>query len=386
VLAAVSGGAIGAAFAASRVDLATVDVNSYDTKVLRPALRTIAGRSMMFGTWHVPALILAVVMCLAGAVVLGASGFGLPAYVRAIAVFALLLLAIILSGWRGAAIEGGMRGALFPGNPLLSSVDQETKLVLQTTDLGSGEATYLTPEGIRSWRWRDAPVGDIRLVRAARAAASFPVVFPAVHLPFTGTATGAPRKLALVDGGVYDNMGTEWLLNEDRTPPDVYKVVVNASGNLEPKRGGFGTFGIGEVRVLMREKDIQYDGSTAPRRRWLNALFQHDWQRGTLVRIDGDLREWVEKFTGGADERAARAREALAGMDAVPDPEVWQRWASENRSVPTSLGKLKRSVALDLARAGYMAAATQTHILEGWPAPSSYDPSALFADAFAEGM
>jgi predicted acylesterase/phospholipase RssA len=388
VLAAVSGGAMGAAYAASRIDVGSATVETYDAQVLRPALRTITRRSLMFGTWHVPVLIAVLVAVLIVAVLFGAWGFGLPAYVRAAAVAVSLASVIVMAGWRGIAIEEGIRSALFAEDPFLSDVDQSTLLVLQATDLASGEATYLTPRGVRSWRWSTAPVGNLKLVRAARAAATFPVVFPAVHLgplEFADRDRGAPRKLALVDGGVYDNMGSEWLLNEDRTPRETYKIVVNASGNLSVSKTGFGTFGLGELRVLLREKDIQYDGTTAPRRRWLSALFRLGWQRGTLVRIDGDLHRWVKQFTNGNDERAARARSILGSMDAIADPGVWLRWSENNPRVMTSLGRLKPSVALDLARAGYLVTAIQTHVLEAWPAPETCDPAALFVDALDRG-
>jgi predicted acylesterase/phospholipase RssA len=385
VLAGVSGGAVGAAYAASRLDIGNTTLETYDTEVLRPVLQTVTTRSIMFATGHVTAIIVGVILALFGAVVVGAFGLGLPGYARILVVLALLLVAILIAGWRGIAIEASMRSVLFPANPGLQEVDGQAHLVLQATDLGSGEATYLTSRGVRSWRWGDADARDLRLVRAARAAATFPGVFPALHLgPFafsSGADPKPPKRVALVDGGVYDNMGSEWLLSETRTLRAAYKIVVNASANLSTVRGGFGVIGLGELSVLKREKDIQYDGTTAPRRRWLQALFDVGHFDGTLVRIDGNLREWVQKYAGRGDERARRAQNMAEAMDAIADPTVWERWAQENRRVKTAFGKLCPAVALDLARAGYLAAMIQTHVLEGWPAPETCDPEKLFVDA-----
>lgn len=432
-LAGVSGGGIGAAYAAGRLDLATATTASYDAEVLRPAFQTITQRSLMWGTWHlwavlagvlllvtsgaafalgwiepwpvVPAALAVVLVLLVLAVfprprerligivvILPAAGAALAicrmdlhAGVRLAVVAVAMALAVVVFGWRGAAIERGMRAALFPTNPPLTAVQGRTRLVLIATDLGSGEATYLTPGGVISWRWGRASARSIPLVRAARATATFPGAFPALHLGglrFEHGRGPAPKRLALVDGGVYDNMGTEWYLRQgpERARRDVYTVVVNASRNLAPRTGGFGTFGIGELRVLAREQGIQYDVATAPRRRWLLSLFKRGTPPGTIVRIDKNICTWVEQFAPAdtGDARAVRARAMLARLRGVADPGVWERWATANPSVPTSLDRVSPATAADLVRAGYLATAVQLHILAGWPEPESVDAAGLF--------
>jgi predicted acylesterase/phospholipase RssA len=384
VVAGVSGGGVGAAFAASRLDLAASTRGTYDDEVLKPAFHTITRRSVMFATWHLWAVIAALVIALLAAVAFATIGLGLPPWGQVMGTVAMLLLAVVIFGWRGAATERAFIATLFPSKPRLADLqDHGARLVLTATDLGSGEATYLTSRGIVSFRWGEAPCGDLSLARAARATATFPIVFPALHLGglrFTGGREQAPKKLALVDGGVYDNMGSEWLFNSRRTSAGTYLIVVNASRNLGVRGSGYGTFGVGEIRVLLREKDIQYDATTAPRRRWLHQLFTSGGADGTIVRIDGNIREWVEAFADArfGDKIGDRARGILAALDAAPAAaEVLSRWETANPSVMTSFNKLKPGTAADLIRAGYLATAIQLHVLADWPEPESVDPDKL---------
>jgi predicted acylesterase/phospholipase RssA len=388
-LVGVSGGGIGAAYAANRLNLAGATLSEYDNVVLRPVFRIVTNRSLMFGTWHLWLVLLGlVVFVLAFPVFFAFHGLGLPPLLRVAAILLSLLIAVVIAGWRGVAIERAMRAALFPDNPPLISASSTARLVLTATDLGSGEPTYLTSRGVSSWRWGEANASDIPLVRAARATATFPFVFPALHLDglqFSNAREIPPRRLALVDGGVYDNMGTEWLLNQRRTPKDTYIIIVNASRNLVARKFGFGVFGLGEWRVIRREQDIQYDASTAPRRRWLLELFKTGIRRGTIVRIDGNIYEWVSSFNTWNDERGNRARAILLGLEAVKqrDPDFWEQWPASNAIVKTTLNSLSATTAANLIRAAYLATAIQLHILEDWPAPEATDPTRLFpwADA-----
>jgi len=432
-LASVSGGSIGAAYALPHLE--PPNLAAYDRNVLEPAIRTMTNRSLMWCTprvWGVLALLMllsglaaglalggtriwgavlpavaaawlfaddryfdprrrhafyaAVLALVAGGFALIGSSADLSGWWRAGGTLATLVAVVIVFGWRGAAIEHGMMRALFPAQQTLAAVPRAPRLALTATNLDSGEPLYLTPDALISWRWGTAAPGALPLVRAVRASATFPGVFPALHLPhliFSGKER-APDRLALVDGGVYDNMGTEWFLGRRRDGTrrwqGDYLVVVNASRNLPPVRGGFGAFGLGELKVIMREQSIQFDAATAPRRRWLLDLFKQRDPAGTIVRIDKNLHLWVSQFVAGNahDARGARARAVHAKMDATPDAGIWKRWADDNGAIGTHLDLMPRDQALDLVRAGYLSTAVQLHILEDWPEPERYDPATLF--------
>lgn len=383
LLVGVSGGALGAAFAASRIDLSTATVAEYDARVLRPAAWTIVHRSMMFARWNVWAVLSGALGVVGGGAVVALCA-PLPWPLRIGAFVAGIAAAAPVASRRGAAIERSIRETLFGGDKPISEVDGGTHLVLQTTDLTSGEATYLTSRGITSWRWGDAPSGDLSLVHAARAAATFPVVFgpwrmkcpPFVREPDEDDedVTSPPKTLTLVDGGVYDNMGSEWLIR--RAGPGICKVVVNASQNLPPHDSIYGIPLIGDVLSFIRERDIQYDATTAPRRRLLYETEAHS-SGGATIAIEKDIRKWAAKFVGKGDEMSGRAEALVRGMDLAAEPGIWARWAKENPAVGTSLGKLPLQTARDLVCAGYLATAVQMHILRVWPAPEHLDPNQL---------
>lgn len=455
VLASVSGGSLAAAFAFARLDVAdpAVTPDRYDADVLGPGYRTVAARSLMWGTFHawlilgavmiVSALVAGFALGASGwakivvpvaaglgwtalavfyfrrrretvyavllALVAAAAGFGaaawdIGAWLRLLAIVVVLALAVAVLSLRGAAIERGMRAALFPAAqfpepPLLQNVKTAATLVLTATDLASGGDLYMTPGGIESGRWGSAPAGKLTLVRATRGSASFPGILPPLRLPsLTFSRNGrptpnAPRRPALADGGVYDNLGSEWLLSH--TPVDAYLIVVNASRNLAPQRSRFNLFAVGEIAALLRMESIQFNATTAPRRRWLTSMFRQaertgitdqDARNGTIVRIDGNLFTWVESFAraGQTDGRAERARAVLARLKAVSDdPSWWAALAETNAAVPTSLDRLPSAVARGLIRLGYLSAAVQLHVLQGWPAPESVDPRTLFATLLA---
>jgi predicted acylesterase/phospholipase RssA len=379
VLAAVSGGAIGAAFAAGRVDLSNVTLAEYDAKVMRPAAYRITHRALMFSNWKVFAI-------LAGALGLVGGGISLailaplPWPLRVAAALLGVAAAAPVIGQRGNAIEDSMRNSLFEGDMRIGELPRGTKLVLQSTDLVSGEATYLTSDGVSSWRWGDAPAGDLSLVHAARAAATFPIVFGPLRMkspPFTGGHGDEPppKTLSLVDGGIYDNMGSEWLIQ--RCSDKMCRIVVNASQNLKPHDSFYGVPIIGDIITLLRERDIQYDATTAPRRRLHDQLIRNSAGGGTTVLIDGHLIPWLKKFAGKGDRLSERAEKLLAKMSGVPHPDVWERWPKTNAAVATSLGKLRLSTARDLVCAGYLATAVQMHVLENWPEPEAIDPDEL---------
>jgi predicted acylesterase/phospholipase RssA len=458
-VATVSGGSIGAAFAFARLRPTgfNLSADEYDEKVLGPAYRAITTRSMMWGVWPfwvVVAIVSLLLACVVGfltphslAAEIGvplvtggllalallryftkdfglrrealqglvlAMAFGLVVAGVAFADAALwlrgagsvvaLAAALLIARLRGSALEYGMQKALFSARdgviaPLLRDVGFDTRLAITATNLNSGEALYLMPDRIQSWAWGKADTGDLRLVTAARASATFPGVFPALLLPHREFTEGnlelkPPARLALVDGGLYDNMGTEWLIGH--TSFKDYLVVVNASKNLQPTRGSFSFPILSELAVLGRNQSIQYDASTAPRRRWLVSMFMEssrtgrvnkESRRGTIVKIEGPVTAWLQSFANARidDGRKQRAASMLAALGQfAPDTAWWEKTAKANAAVATSLDRLPAKTARDLISLGYLTTMIQLHVLENWPKPDVADFRRL-VDSVLEG-
>jgi hypothetical protein len=83
-----------------------------------------------------------------------------------------------------------------------------------------------------------------------------------------GLNTDAPAVLALVDGGVYDNLGLEWFQGWSagrpaHALPAEFRIVVDASGPLKRLMQPRSTAG-----SLLRVKDIQYAQTRSVRTRW----------------------------------------------------------------------------------------------------------------------
>ncbi len=285
--------------------------------------------------------------------------------------------------------------------PKLSDIKSQARLAITATDLTLGQAIYLTPDDIISGHGKADP-GDFSIIRAARASATFPGVFPALFLPHLDFCRNdvlnenAPKRIALLDGGVYDNMGTEWLIRHTRWGARL--VVVNASSNLAPKFSGFDSFGLGELSVLSRNQSIQYDASTAPRRRWLLAMFQtarltgvinRNSRKGTIVRIDGALNDWLTSFAEGEDDPAMPGIQprALAMLDQIttenPPNTCWGALAKANSRVGTSLDRVPVDDAKRLIQLGYLTTSVQLHVLEGTAAPANVTLETLLSDVFS---
>jgi predicted acylesterase/phospholipase RssA len=460
VVASVSGGSIGSAYAALRMDIGLdgASTDAYDRDVLGPAYRALTTKSMMWRSRFLWVL-LAIEAMLVGAIV----GFAVPAgtivgfvsagllaavvvglvflgllghvlfhwrrpEVYAAVVVAVLAAVVCFLAWlpempwwadlictlvclvalliglrlRGDAIEMGIEETLFEGltgaGRKLNDLKATAPPVFTSTNVNLGEAMYLQPGEVYGG-WGTADPGDLPLVRAVRASANFPGAFPPVMLPtykyeLTPEQQKYPRRLdpppkhvALMDGGVYDNMGSEWLINH--TEFSDYLLVVNASRNLLQKNGGFNTFVLGDKTVLTRDMDIQYDASTAPRRRWLLAMFREaqrtgitgrDARRGMIVRIDGNLLDWASTYEGH-DARATRATKMVAALsENGRDRDWWQKIADLNSGYGTTLDIVDADDARRLIRQGYLQTAVQLHVLEDYLEPESLSPDDLLRD------
>jgi hypothetical protein len=196
--------------------------------------------------------------------------------------------------------------------------------------------------------------------------------------------TGAGR-VVLVDGGVYDNMADEWeygftsrkkawpeLLHAQAEPASLL-VVANASGgwnDLKPIGGGRLRL---ELAGVMRSKDVQYDVSTAHRRRALAALFRDDDAKtfdGVFAQISASPYEITEQFgtrpNWTPDDRSRRADEARRYLDGLGyTPDWWKTLVRTTSGVPTTLARLGRDTTAALLEHGYMLTLINLYVLHG---------------------
>ena len=305
-----------------------------------------------------------------------------------------IVLWFLWFGRRGAVCGSAYAHTLFSPSgkrSLLSDLEHDgLNHVICATDMHAGEHVYFSGQFVCSYRFGWGEPGNLRLDQAVQASAAFPVGFP-VRWYRTSRhgfrqGTESARLMALLDGGVYDNMGEQWALGLEsrrRRWVDAASqfegvdeiIVVNASAGMNwtgIKR--LGTPVLGEVLALFRVINVLYDNTTAPRRRMLIQGFDEAARsgigcRGALVSIDQSPYKVPSYFATQHDEwpeRAGRARAVLALLAEDSKPQ-WERTAKDNAQVGTTLKRIKLPVAARLLHHAYVVAMANLHVVLDHP-------------------
>ena len=184
----------------------------------------------------------------------------------------------------------------------------------------------------------------LRLARAVAASAALPGALAPLTLDGIEFPCQRGRRVRLLDGGVYDNMGLEPLDNL----PDAFLVALNAGGQFVT--GRYGRIPI--VRDFLLANSMLYRQSTALRRRWMVERF----------------RAWEDAHKRGEESPPWGRRGVLFGLTTTLEPGA--EWAAANPERPrpdevalvsTSFNRLPGDVCRRLAYAGWwLAGATIT--------------------------
>ncbi|CDO08883.1 hypothetical protein C1S82_14860 [Mycolicibacterium cosmeticum] len=392
----VSGGSLTNAYLGYAADLTTVDSATMWTHA-RAFATQIASRGTL---WAAPVTYLylgSIAALLALATALSFAGLG---WLCVVVWMTVIALCGWMAQWRSTVVAHAFDTTLFHRRPL-TSMNSVVSHVLCATDLQMGQAVYFSSKFVNSWRTGWGTPGDLSIARAAQASAALPGAFSVVSMPLSrfGLPQGgmpdrqAPRHFKLLDGGVYDNMGSEWLLGlDDRLkgspPPGLHPVeevvVVNASaGDDVVLRPSITVPLIGEIRSLLAVKDVMYRQTTAVRRRLLNTRYRiardddlghihhtasvlKESLRGTTIQISQSPFSIPDAYVSGSDSLAARAREAIAALGGL-DRQFWEAEADRNRRVKTTLSRVAPRRAESLIRHGYILSMVNCHVLLGYP-------------------
>ncbi len=302
----------------------------------------------------------------------------------------LLLVAALLS-LRGRVAGRAFAHTLFPGGPStrLDVLDQRSlDHVICATDLHAGHNVYFGGGFVYGYDFGVGTPGSLRLHVPTQASAGFPGAFPVRFLPtkrcgFQGPYEHDTARLALVDGGVYDNMADQWVRGFDArlarlgTHAPAWRdadelVVVSASAGLDWRSTGSVRLPlVGELFGLMRDNSVLYDNGNSLRRQDLVTRFQQapatgSGLRGALVHIEQSpflVPHWFAQ--NGDDEEKARAEDALEKLG--QDEEAWKAIAKANAGVPTTLFALSDAVTARLLRHAYVLAMVNLHVILGYP-------------------
>jgi predicted acylesterase/phospholipase RssA len=352
------------------------------------------------------------------------TGLRLGALICLIVTAVLAVIATALFEQRSVKADRALAAEHFSTNgaaTLLADVDRPVSHVFCATELQEGRHFYMSPKFVYSWANGVGDPASLPLSTAVQASACLPGAFAARRLPtaphaFRGGAAGIPSHddLVLADGGVYDNMGEQWLRGlsnrvsqVDGLPPQLpvdQVLVVNASALpgwhlVGPKWPAVAR----EVSDLLADKDVMYLQTTSTRRADMVAAWEANEMlgtgvRGVLVHIAQDPHVAVTRMTheplprptgdpatdqrlaAGHQARVGRAQAALAKLNAVNAN--WSAIARMNTGVPTVLRKLGRKDTVRLLYGSYVVAMCMAHVELAYPLYDLPDPN-IFAKLIA---
>src|SRR5215208_3604292 len=378
----VSGGSLTNGYIGLKTDLTTVTpADFWDT--MRPFAAQLTRRGTLFA-YPFTYLLIAVVAIIA-LPALAVSLVLCPGALSLAVVIVAALVCGVLAQRRSAAVAKAFDSKLFHGARLEAMNDTVTHVVC-SAELQTGLSVFFGGRFVYNYTCKWGTPGDLLLAPAVQASAALPGAFNVVSLPVSRhhfAATPPMSSFKLTDGGVYDNMGTEWplrlgeRLDEPGAPSGLpgadEVVVVNASAGWSGviPRGSLGIPLLGEIASLLAVKDVMYDQTTSVRRRLLNRRFQTELAdeeplRGTTVQIDRSPFALPRAFAQGDDEKAERARAAIALLGADSEA-AWEEQVNANAGVKTTLSKIDPERALWLIKHAYVLTMVNCHVLLSYP-------------------
>jgi predicted acylesterase/phospholipase RssA len=255
--------------------------------------------------------------------------------------------------------------------------------VICATDLVFGEHVYFSRQFVYSYRHGGGTPGPLSLGAAVQTSSCFPGALPARWIRTDQFSfpdrPEVPSKMALIDGGVYDNMGDEWLVNmDDRRKrkdgfpnhvltPEVV-IIVNSSAGQEMSRLGTMLLPfVGELFGLLRIINTLFENTTTTRRRYLLSRFVKNAPRGCFVMIERSPRSVAASSLKSPDaDVRRRSADVLASLD-CQSTQFWDDLAKATAHAPTTFRGLGNETAAKLIWHGYLNAVCNTHVVLGYP-------------------
>jgi predicted acylesterase/phospholipase RssA len=408
----VSGGSIANGVVAQGLDLGSAGPGDLGAIASRAAGQ-ITSRGTLFGSaWTFIYLLLVGLVALASV----ALPWFLP--IADAPKVALLLAGLVLTSGllsaRGSVCALAFDRTLFHldrGSTRLADIHKGVDHVFCATDLHAGEHVYFSGGFVYSYRFGAGQPADLKLSTVVQASAAFPGAFPASWLStkrhrFSGgaqTEASHTRRMALVDGGVYDNMADQWargmgsrlrrhsgITPQPRAADEL--VVVNSSAGLGWGRlPGLRLPAVGELLTLLRDKSVLYDNGNSLRREALVTAFKAaeagaGGMNGALVHIPQSpflVPRAFAKGSGAAKERANAALAALTESGGEEAERYWADIARDNAKVATTLVSFDVATAARLLYHAYVLAMINLHVILGYPLLAMPDPGRF--DAIAAG-
>ncbi len=250
--------------------------------------------------------------------------------------------------------------------------------VLVATDLLSGEPMYFSTQFVHCRPYGWSTPNNISTAEALYSSAAFPAVFPPKKLKLkrlkfqNGEMTGAlPSLVRLADGGIYNNLGTDWFEVLDKqseaSPPVLWPfgeikvnplkikteniIVINASA---PSRRvqRLAPFPLSLSRIM----SVLYDNTVKPR---LLAISDKGHPLIDIAESPLKLARRLEKLDGEAGLRAKSIATTLKGRDDV----FWADFSRDTAGTKTKLSGAGRRTGARLMLDGYLLSLVLLHVI-----------------------
>lgn len=392
-IASVSGGSLTNGVVAQSLNYSQTTQNQFSA-VARGLATTIARKGTLWSaplTW----LYLAALLLAAAGALVGVWFLPLDLWLR-IVVFVLALVAVgFFVQLRGVVCGLAFARAFYSpsGRPTrLAEVTRELDHVFCATDLHAGEHVYFSGRFVCSYRFGFGEPGDVPLHTVVQASAAYPGGLPPRWLPTKrhrfreaqDEKANRARSMALVDGGVYDNMADQWgqgvarrnerwaALDPTLNEPEEL-IVVNSSAPM--RFAPVWTLRLpllGEALTFRRDVNVLYDNTTTPRRRLLHAMFVSAMRggrglKGAVVQISQSPFDMPSSFAHPSldDPLAARARRVLAELGDTKAE--WKEVTEADSAVKTAFSRIPAPATERLLRHGYVLAMANLHVLLDYP-------------------
>lgn len=269
--------------------------------------------------------------------------------------------------------------------------------VLVATDLLSGKPMYFSNEFVYCEPYGWSEPRELRTVEALYSSAAFPILFPPKKLQLkrldfqNGEMSGPlPRAASLADGGVYNNLGTDWFRElEERSDPDKpllwpfgeLKLTLPRinSDNVIVVNAGAPSESVKKVRLIpvARIMSVLYDNTVRPRVREIVK------DNRPLIDIADSPLDLARKLAAGSTGDAKLRAENLVTMLDGRTAQFWEDLKRDTAGTATKLTSAGRRAGARLMEHGYLSTIVLMHVRFGAELPDELNGEKYFTGLVA---
>jgi hypothetical protein len=265
--------------------------------------------------------------------------------------------------------------------------------VICATELHADQHIYFSSNFVYSYPCGFGSSESTTLAEAVQASAAFPPLLPPIKVKsfpfhFTGRQSDVPPELILTDGGVYNNMGEQWIvglperkkrasnIKEVAFDADIIILVNSTAGIKHTPMSWFNKIPLlGEVTMFYRIVCSLFDQTTTTRRKKLftdfkDALITGKGTRGIMVMLEQtpfQMLDWMKNTT--EPELEQQRERTISVLDKLPKNyrEEWNTIKEISLKTGTTFKVINQLIAENLLYHSFIVAMINAHVILGFP-------------------